>query len=300
MPVLYSLSPPLASPERTWAVTAVVDLQQVKYLKILVALRTNIFQQLNYGNQIRGGQEEKFRGLALELRWTVNDLRNLLDARAEAASCFYQIDPPKTLSEMLPNVNKRAENPTLHILARTLMRPRDAILYLNYCVREATGGERITWENIHRAEKAYSKDRLLALRDEWKDPYLGIDKVFEVFQHKPVRLSRAEITAIFDDIAVLPADKNFIGNQWLTNICEPIFTAGSAQKAWYEMYGRLVNLLYSISFIGLAKGPNGRALYSYEDPGLTHLMDGLAENAYFEIHPAFRQALSMTEELALI
>lgn len=45
---------------------AVVDMQKVEYLKILVALRTNIFHQLNYGKQSRGGQEEKFRGLSLD------------------------------------------------------------------------------------------------------------------------------------------------------------------------------------------------------------------------------------------
>jgi hypothetical protein len=155
---------------------AVVDLQQVQYLKILVALRSNIFQQLNYDKQSRGGQEEKFRGLALDIRWTVNDLRGLLNTRAAVASRFYEIDPPKTLSEMLPNVNKRSENPLSYILNRTLMRPRDAILYLNACVREATGKDKINWENIHQAERPYSNERLLALRDEWKDPTLGSTK----------------------------------------------------------------------------------------------------------------------------
>jgi len=278
---------------------AVIDLQQVKNLKILVALRTNIFQQLNYDKQSRGGQEEKFRGLALEIRWTVNDLRELLNARAEAASRFYQIDPPKTLTEMLPNVNKRSENPLFYILNRTLMRPRDAILYLNTCVREATGKDKITWENIHHAEKPYSNQRLLALRDEWKDPYLGIDKVFEKFLRKPAKFSQAQISPILDDIALLPADTSFLGIHWLSPMCELLFAAeceGTSKKTWYEMYGQLISLLYNTCFIGIANGSNGRAIYSYENPGLVHFNTKLSENVYFEIHPAFRQALNALEE----
>src|SRR5262249_9701594 len=73
---------------------AVVDMLRVKHLKILVALRTNIFKQLNYGTQTQGGQEEKFRGMVVPLRWTDNDLRYLLEQRAEAATEFYHLDQP--------------------------------------------------------------------------------------------------------------------------------------------------------------------------------------------------------------
>lgn len=274
---------------------AVVDLQPVKNLKILVALRTNIFQQLNYGKQSRGGQEEKFRGLAIDIRWTVNDLKNLLNNRAEVASLFYQIDPPKTLPEMLPNINKRSENPLSYILERTLMRPRDGIQYLNLCVREATGGEKITWENIHKAEKEYSKERLLALRDEWKDPYLDIDKIFEIFRGKAAYLDKTMITDVFDEIAILTADKGFLGSTWLTKICEPIYSAPSEKKSWYDMYGQLTELLYNIAFIGLTKGPKGQPKYSYEEPGLIQLFNSLSENIYFVIHPAFRQSLNILD-----
>jgi hypothetical protein len=275
---------------------AVVDLQQVKYLKILVALRTNIFQQLNYDKQSRGGQEEKFRGLALDIRWTENDLQNLMSTRAEAASRYYKIDPPLTLKDMLPNPGKRPDKtPLSYILSRTLMRPRDAILYLNTCTREATGREKITWDNIYHAEKAYSNERLLALRDEWKDPYLGIDKVFEKFYHKSAKLSNTEITEILEDIALLIGDRNFLGKQWLETMCEPMYAATSVQKTWEEIYGTLIKLLYNVGFIGITKGPHGRPVFAYDDPGLTQINGNLSPNIYFEIHPAFRQALNIVD-----
>lgn len=223
-------------------------------------------------------------------------MQSLLNNRAEAASEYYKIDPPKSLSEMLPKSSKKTGHPFLYILERTLMRPRDAILYLNLCVREATGGEKISWGNIHTAEKTYSDERLLALRDEWKDPYLDIDKVLEVFQGKFKRLSQKEIEEVFNEIAVLPANRNFLGKLWLTEMCEQIFAPESAKKTWYEMYGPLVNLMYNISFIGLAKGHDAQAIYSYEDPGLSQRIIDVSEHTYFEIHTAFRPALNIVEK----
>jgi hypothetical protein len=64
------------------------------------------------------------------------------------------------------------------------MKPRDAITFLNLSIREAAGSDRITWEDIGRAEVAYSQTRLNALRDEWKDPYIGIEQIFECFFEK--------------------------------------------------------------------------------------------------------------------
>ena len=275
---------------------AVVDFQRVKHLKILVALRTNIFQQLNYGEQSRGGQEEKFRGLSLTLRWTERDLRGLLENRAEAASLFYQLDPPKDLSQMLPKVNKAAGDPLEYILSRTLMRPRDAILYLNASVREATGKDRISWEDIRRAEQRYSEERLLALRDEWKDPYFDIDKVLERFRHKPVRMKIKEMTDTLDDIACLLGNPDFRGTIWLQSLCEPIWAPENAQRSWHDCYGQIINLLYRISFLGIAKGIQARARYSYEEFDHALSASDLPEGIVFEIHPAFRKGLDISEQ----
>jgi len=63
----------------------VLDLKRVKHLKVLVALRTNIFQELDFGRR-SGGQEEKFRSLVLQVRWTKATLIHVLDERVKVAS----------------------------------------------------------------------------------------------------------------------------------------------------------------------------------------------------------------------
>ncbi len=277
---------------------AAIDLQSVKHLKILVALRTNIFHQFNFGEQSRGGQEEKFRGMALNIRWTEGDLRGLLAGRAQAASGFYKLDPPKKLSEMLPRTNKSAGDPLQYILSRTLMRPRDVILYLNACIREATGKAQISWNDIRQAEKPYSDERLLALRDEWKEPFFDIDKIFELFRGRPARMDRQQFTEVLDEVALLLADERFRGTPWLTWMCEVIWAPGSGQRSWDRMYGPLLNLLYDISFIGLCKGSGGPTTYSYQHTARAQAVGVLPANTMFEIHPAFRRALDIEEQQA--
>jgi len=55
----------------------VLDLKRVRNLKVLVALRTNIFEELRFGER-SGGQEEKFRSLVLQMRWTKRALAQML------------------------------------------------------------------------------------------------------------------------------------------------------------------------------------------------------------------------------
>jgi hypothetical protein len=270
---------------------AVLDMQKVNYLKIVVALRTNIFQQFSYEKQGKGGQEEKFRALSLDLKWTKSDLISLLDTRVETASSFFGVESVKKLVDLLPHVNKKTSNPTNYILEHTLMRQRDAIHFLNICVREATGKERVTWDNIKQAEKQYSRERLDALRDEWKDPYIGIEEVFEVFRECPPRMDIDRLTAFFDDVALLVGDESFPGHHWLRSRTEQIFYGTG--KSWYEMYMPLLNLLFVIAFLGIARSNNGDAIFFYNDPDLINNIDFNSKTAFFDIHPAFRQALNI-------
>jgi len=274
--------------------TAVLDMGPVENLKVLVALRTNIFQQLQYGEKLRGGQEEKYRGLALHIRWTANDLKALLNERAEAACRKYGVRPVRTMEQMLPGGPARRQDAFDYILSQTLMRPRDAIVYLNETVRLASGRDRITWKNLFGARKPYSDDRLLALRDEWKEPYFGIDRALEWFRNVSIPMKREELTKVLDDIALLPADSTFRGTQWVTRICAHVYERGD--RDWSEMYGDLVRLLYTIGFLGVHEGAH--EVYYHEDQFELDDPANLDEQAIFTVHPAFRPALGIDERSA--
>jgi hypothetical protein len=112
---------------------AVRDLKKVRHLKIVVALRTNIFQELGLGHH-SGEQEEKFRDWIIRMRWTPADIVGILDELARIVSDQFGMTDVSGVKNLLPLPNKIRGNPVRFILDRTLMRPRDAIDYINECL----------------------------------------------------------------------------------------------------------------------------------------------------------------------
>jgi hypothetical protein len=272
----------------------VLDLKRIRNLKVLVALRTNIFEQLNFSRL--GGQEEKFRSLVLNMRWTRDELKEVLDGRAALAAEREGFNLAQ-VGDLLPQPNSTRGDPVDYALDHTLMRPRDALAFMNECLSLISGKKRLSWEDIHHAERGYSEKRLLALRDEWKISYPDVQQLFQVFRGAVIPLTRHDLTKYLDDIMLLPAERDFRGTRWLTDLCSQMWTAGPADRSWPELYGPVVQFLYSLGFIGCEIGRgNSRQTYSYESPDLLADSANLKPTSKFYIHPAFRKALEIKEQ----
>lgn len=270
----------------------VVSLQRVRNLKILVALRTNIFEALDFGRT--GGQEEKFRDLTLRVHWTKGDLIELLDQRVVVAAQHHSVPDVSQFTDLLPGVNKTRGSALDFILDRTLMRPRDAIAFVNQCLNLATGKDRLTWKEIHAAETAYSNDRLLALRDEWKPTFPGIDRVLHTFRGCPAFVDPVELTIILDDCILLAAGRDFEGTNWMTRLGAPVWE-GYGLHDWAEMYQPLIRMLYNIGFLGCVRRRNEPSVYSHDEPDYPDRVSNIRDAAGFVIHPAFRPALDISD-----
>jgi hypothetical protein len=269
----------------------VVDLKEASNLKVIVALRTNIFEQLNFGSRT-GGQEEKYRSFTLRMRWEVSELEQLLSARARAAGGRHGLKSISAVSDLLPGSNSTRGNALSHILSRTLMRPRDAISYLNEALVLAAGKERLSWDVINRAERPYSTNRLLALRDEWKPSYPDIDKVFKLFEGQHEAIGLAELVRILDDAALLPADPKFQGARWMTEMTSELWS-GSRNSEWFEDYYDLVRLLFNIGFVGVTRSGGSDPVYVYDDPQFAERVSNFKSVVTVHVHPAFRAALDI-------
>jgi hypothetical protein len=268
---------------------AVLDLQRVRNLKIIVALRTNIFDQLNFGSRT-GGQEEKFRSLQFRIQWTRGDLMDMVDERVKVAGQRAGLEVT-SVAQILPPKSKLRGSPIDYILQRTLLRPRDLIAFLNECLRRAGGKGRLSWKDLSDAEATYSYNRLLALRDEWKTNFPGIQKVFESFRGAPLEMGQEEVTHYFDHIALLLAEPEFEGVRWLTDVTEPIWSGGVEPQEWADSYQPLVQLMYDIGFLGV--GSAGAMNFSQEQPGFADAPQNLSAKARYVVHPAFHSTLGV-------
>ena len=270
----------------------VLDLKRVRNLKVLVALRTNIFEQLNFAERA-SGQEEKFRSLILQLRWSRRGLTQLLDERVRAAADLWEVSGLGSVRDLLPRASKARGDPLEFILSRTLMRPRDAIAYMNETISIGSGKAQLSWADLHAAELPYSDKRLLALRDEWKLNYPDIDKVLGTFRRVTTPMSREDFTTKLDDAILLMADREFRGVLWLTALSSTLWQAGTDQRDWVELYQPLIRLLFNVGFIGCSTSKEGRVMYSQEDASWAERTSNLEATSHFHIHPAFRAALDV-------
>lgn len=270
---------------------AVIDLKRVRNLKILVGLRTNIFEALDFGSKT-GGQEEKFRSLTVKMRWSPTELETLLSERTKAAAEALDQEGITSIKSVLPATNRTRGNPLSFILRRTLMRPRDAIAYFNECFKLSHGKPRVTWDSIHGAELPYSENRLLALRDEWKPNYPGIYDVIQAFSSTPVHLTEADLTKIFENIALLPMSGDFEGSDWLTPLTETIWK-GDETSSWSELYHPIIQMLFRIGFIGIKSPQRSEAVFNSEDPTYADLVSNVSKSVGFYVHPAYRRVLDI-------
>lgn len=269
--------------------SSVLDLQRVRNLKILVALRVNLFEQLRYSRSTIG-QKEKLRAQMLQMTWTHADLNQLLDARVRAATAHAGMAPASSVKSILPKANKKRGSALDYILDKTLMRPRDALLYLNEALALSPGKQRIAWTEIQQAEGAYSRERLLALRDEWEPNYPGIDRCLEVFRGASGIICQDEMSRLLDEVTLVQAEPDFPGILWLTDIAQPVYAAGGGE--WSDVYGQLVSLFFRLGFIGIESANNGKSVYHHDNPNLLATGALTSSTRYF-IHPAFHSALEI-------
>lgn len=268
--------------------STVYSLQHVRNLKIVVALRTNIFQELDFGKR-GGGQEEKFRALVLDMKWTKASLNEMLDERTRVASGRVGL-PINSFREFLPNQNATMGKPTDYILERTLLRPRDALAFANECFKVGAGKDRLAWADIKTAEVAYSAGRVLALRDEWKGTYPGIGDVLEKFRRSSMRMNREEFQSRLDDVMLLLSEADFEGAGWLEKASSRMWSADGS-SAWEDVYQPLISVLYRMGFVGI--GPAGRTapVFHPEDSLFAEQKSNLKKAPYFYLHRAYQSGL---------
>lgn len=269
---------------------AVVDLKRVQNLKIIVALRTNIFQALDFANK-KGGQEEKFRALTMSLKWTSTDIRGMLDERVAVATDKFSLTEPTSIKSLLPASNTRRGDPLEFILRRTLMRPRDAIAFVNLCLEASGGKPQITWDALNAAEPQYSQDRMLALRDEWKPSFPGLDNVMSVFAGAPPVISPEAFRRYLDSTTELLSMSDYIGQAWLMEKTKRVWD-GSPDDGGLDPFRPLISLLFDIGFIGF-RFATPKAVFSQDQPNLLLQPHSFSSIAGIVVHPAFWAALGI-------
>lgn len=144
------------------------ELLGIENVKVFISVRTDILEGVYENITI---QDEKDQALILPVEWTKVEITDLLDKR---------------ISFLLKNQYSKKQYPSLKdvfdfetkgipadefILSRTMLRPRDAIDFVNLCFKKANGQTEITENNLIEAEEAFYNSRKRAIVKEWGKIY---------------------------------------------------------------------------------------------------------------------------------
>lgn len=165
-------------------IETVRDFRKVKNAKIIVAIRLDLIERVFRLTRDAGFQEEKYESLYLQIGWDKKQLCNVLDSRINNLIRHQYTKKTISHTDILPKKIKNRKS-TEYIFDRTMMRPRDVILFFNACINEADGKTNITETMVLKAEGEYGRGRLKSLYDEWGADYANLKLFVEVLKNRP-------------------------------------------------------------------------------------------------------------------
>ena len=229
-------------------IETVRDFRRVRNAKIIISLRHDLIDRVIRLSRDAGFQEEKYESLYFDLRWTREQLVDLLDLRIDKLVRQRYTKQKVTHKDLLPKSIDRI--PAIdYILARTLMRPRDVILFLNACIRQASNDAEITPQMLKQAEGEYSRLRLRSLADEWNADLPDLMTCADLLKNRPSVFCITEITddACIDLTIKLLAHESKRSSEF-SNVLAEIERDPSRTD---QLRKTLASMFYQVGLVGL-------------------------------------------------
>jgi hypothetical protein len=264
---------------------------RVKNVKIIVALRTDLHYRVLKETDKAGFQEEKYRSLYLPIRWTREQLADLLDARVNFMFKRKYTTDGVTLKDILPNNQIQQRTSLEYILDRTFFRPREAIIYLNECIKRALGSSKISANVLTQTEVAYSQQRMKSLGDEWKREYPNLEVAAKFFEHRETQFRIEEIAlheAKSFALSILESPTQF--KDPIYSACERYYLEDKLSTL--DFMREIVAIFYHVGLCGVKPDAHlGRQWSFLDEPELEG--GQIKPDAQIDLHKTFWAALGV-------
>ena len=268
------------------------DFLQVQNIKIVAVLRTDLIERVFRYTRDSGFQEEKYRSLYLPLRWTSDQLRDLLDKRVNYLVRKSYTKKRVGYADILPSKIEKNTDAVSYIIDRTLMRPRDLIEFFNSIMENAAGKTKLTKEMIFMGEGLYSKNRMRSLQDEWNSNYPTLvdcmsllKKRSPVFKIGSIPRDQVEELCVGNCI-----DDPVQGLNDLISVNSRAVVDGVI--SWSAFLCSLMHIFYITGIIGLKTESFEAFQWAHEGPS-TIVADTIGLETSAAVHPMFYRVLGI-------
>lgn len=263
--------------------------KQLTNVKLILALRHDLLYKVHHLESSPGFQEEKYKALYLNIKWTKNELEKIVELRINKLIKHHYTKDAVCFRDLFPD-HVGTKDTFEYMLERTFFRPRDIIMFVNECLELCDGKPAITAAIIKEAEGNYSVERLQSLSYEWQTvlPDLahtsrmlfGMKERFDVSQ-----LTDEYLQGKFEEIVYNLSDGSV---DPLTKI---LFGLYSGKGGNFESARNFIlREFYATGLIGIKTGPTDPM--SWTQVNNPRLVAGqIRPSSVVQIHPMFHRAL---------
>ncbi len=247
-------------------------------MKIVLAMRSDLLAKTC---EVTNRQNEKDNSFTLKLNWTKTMLLDLMNKRVQYLfSHKYQKSYKPSFGEIfVPEINgcETAD----YLISRTMMRPRDIITLVNYCIEKSDEKTIIDEQAITIAEREFMHNRIDALKAEWNSLYPAIEAIINLVYLIPPLFELKDLVAKYKDIE---------STLFRTSKEEDPLVKMFLYQTGDNAFGReqnckeLMRVWFSIGLIG--KREEGQIIYSEASRDHLDERDFLDADG-FEVHPLF-------------
>jgi len=257
----------------------------IQNVKIIISIREDLLDRVFRYTRGSGYQEEKYKSMYLRLAWTTAELEELLNLRVNQLIKEQYTNQTVNVVDLFPQHIQKGD-PLTYFFDRTLMRPRDAILFFNDCITSAAGEAKFTQAIIQQAEATYSVNRLRAMADEWATDYPNLFELAMFLERYPTQFRFKTLETEIEGRAYKFFLTNKTEGEIYKLICSKLelndITGLTQEVLW---------ILFRVGVVGIKTMPHSSIVWSYLTGKL--LVSDINEEALIKVHPAFWRVLGI-------
>lgn len=270
----------------------IYDWSDVANIKIIYVLRDNILSKVESEFTSRSYQREKLEDQRVHLKWTRQELTEIVNRRLIFASNEMGVSKSPILDDILPKKSSNKPSGKDYIFDRILDRPRDIIDYINKTAELSVWKTSLSLKTIIDSEYSYSTGRLNSLFDEWRENCPGLEILFNLLRGGPSRFHLDWWS--HDDFLTVSTDPKLPASGWLSDLCREYSKQYSENEYAALSFCRkaALKIFYEIGVVGIRPAPSGYIRYAHTN--LPTLSDTDVDmNPEIIVHPAFHRSLDI-------
>src|SRR3989338_2551225 len=270
-------------------IETIKSFRKIRSVKFALAMRLDLLQSVFDKTRDKGFQEDKYRDYILNVRWTSQDLQEMLSRRV---AHLYQRQYEKASADLFDLLPRRvgAESTLEWLKSRSLMRPRDIIVYVNLCLDRAAGTSNITATNIRDMEVSYSGERFRAVCQEWAGDYPELEVCLGLLKRKKNGFTHSEVDRdAIDESAnsILLLDLKEGGE-----ISKSVESYLNKEISRSKLLNRFIAIFYVVGIVGIKRDGHESAIWSSLDSPIVTESE-IKRSSHFYIHPMFWRSLGV-------